>query len=152
MDNYNQIVKSYINDRTVYALDGSDTVKPYSEKREGLEIVRDGSRGKLEKGYWTLEIAALTFVTKTSLPVYDRVYSVSEKGFISEDDEVLKGLRYLSKTFGNKGIRTLDRGYDALVYYEYFRFKKQQYDFEDFRVRSLNAIRKSEKKACLLWN
>jgi len=33
---------------------------------------------------------------------------------------VLKGLRYLSETFGKGGIRTLDRGFDALTYYEYF--------------------------------
>jgi hypothetical protein len=33
---------------------------------------------------------------------------------------------------------------------EYFRFKKQQYDFEDFRVRSLNAIRVLHRVVMLL--
>ena len=120
LDDYAQTVKSQVNERTVYVLDGSDVTKPYSEKLEGLALVRDGSTGALEKGYWTIEIAALTSVTKSPIPVYDRVYSAAESGFVSEDDEVLKGLRYVSETFGHAGIRTLDRGYDALVYYEYF--------------------------------
>ena len=127
LDNYTQTVKSCVGERTVYVLDGSDVVKPYSEKLEGLALVRDGSTGEIEKGYWTLEIAALTSETKSPLPVYDRVYSATEKDFISEDDEVLKGLRYLSKTFGNKGIRALDRGYDALTYYEYFLKSKEKF-------------------------
>ena len=125
LDNYTKTVKSYVDKRTVYVIDGSDAIKPYSEKLEGLAKVRDGSTGKIEKGYWTLEVAALTSVTKTPLPVYDRVYSAAEADFVSEDDEVLKGLRYVSKTFGRDGVRALDRGYDALVYYEYF-FKAQE--------------------------
>ena len=126
LDNYTQTVKKYTDKRTVFVVDGSDAVKPYSEKLEGLAMVRDGSTGKIEKGYFTLEVAALTSVTKTPLPVYDRVYSAGEADFISEDDEVFKGLRYVSKTFGRDGVRALDRGYDALVYYEYF-LRAQEY-------------------------
>ena len=33
---------------------------------------------------------------------------------------------------------------------DHFRFKKQQYNFEDFRVRSLNAIRTMHQLATLL--
>ena len=119
-DNYNDTIRKDMDNRTIYVIDLSDMTKPYSEKLEGLALVRDGSTGALEKGYWTMEIAALTASTKTPLPVYDRVYSAKETGFISEDDEVLKGLRYVSKTFGKQGIRTLDRGFDTLTYYEYF--------------------------------
>jgi len=73
IDNYNQSIRKSIDNRTVYVIDLSDVIKPYSEKLEGLALVRDGSTGDLEKGYWTLEIAALTSGTKTPLPVYDRV-------------------------------------------------------------------------------
>ena len=131
LGDYNQIVKVCVDERTVYVGDGSDVTKPYSEKLEGLAMVRDGSTGELEKGYWTLEIAALTAETKSPISVYDRVYSAVEDSFISENDEVLKGLRYVSKTFGKAGIRALDRGYDTLTYYEYF-FKSQ----EKFIIRS----------------
>jgi len=119
-DNYNEYIRKNIDNRTVYVIDMSDMTKPYSEKLEGLAVVRDGSTGELEKGYFTMEIAALTAGTKTPLPVYDRVYSAVEESFVSENDEVLKGLKYISKTFGKSGIRTLDRGFDALTYYEYF--------------------------------
>ena len=127
LNNYTNTVKKHVDERTVFVIDGSDVTKPYSEKLEGLALVRDGSTGKLEKGYWTLEIAALTAKTKTPLPVYDRVYSTVEDDFISEDEEVLIGLRYVSKTFGNQGIRALDRGYDALVYYEYFLKNREKF-------------------------
>jgi hypothetical protein len=119
-DNYAQLIKPQIDNRTVFVVDDSDVCKPYSCKMEGLEIVRDGSTGKLEKGYWTTEIAALTATSKSPLPVYDRVYSAREKDFVSANEETLNGLRYLSKAFGNIGIRALDRGYDALDYYKYF--------------------------------
>jgi hypothetical protein len=119
-DNYNESIRGKIDNRTVYVIDLSDVTKPYSEKLEGLARVHDGSTGGTEKGYWTMEIAALTAQTRTPLPVYDRVYSTIENGFISEDDEVLNGLHYVSKTFGKQGIRALDRGFDALIYYEYF--------------------------------
>jgi hypothetical protein len=127
LDNYTGTVKRHINERTVYVIDGSDVTKPYSEKLEGLAWVRDGSTGEIKKGYWTFEIAALTSMTKSPLPVYDRVYSAVEDSFISEYDEVLKGLRYVSKTFGKAGIRALDRGYDALNYYEYFLQAQEQF-------------------------
>jgi len=120
LDNYTQKIQKNIDNRTVYVIDLSEMTKPYSEKLEGLALVRDGSTGELEKGYWTFEVAALTAGTKTPLPVYDRVYSAVEDSFISEGDEVLRGLRYVSHTFGRQGIRALDRGFDALTYYEYF--------------------------------
>ena len=126
-ENYNEIVTGYVDERTVFIGDGSDVAKPHSEKLEGLAQVRDGSTGKIEKGYWTFEIAALTSATRSPLPVYDKLYSCTQEDFISEDDEVLQGLRYVSKTFGGKGIRALDRGYDALVYYEYFLKSREKF-------------------------
>ena len=120
LNNYNNIVKPFVDNRTIFIVDGSDVTKPCSKVLEGLTTVRDGSSGKMEKGYSTLEIAALTNDHKAPISVYDRLYSTIEKGFISEDDEVLKGLKYLTHQFGNKGIRTLDRGYDGLTYYKYF--------------------------------
>jgi len=136
-DNYNRTIQKNIDNRTVYVIDLSDMTKPYSEKLEGLSLVRDGSTGELEKGYWTLEIAALSAETKTPLPVYDRVYSAIEKGFVSEDDEVLKGLRYVSKTFGRQGIRTMDRGFDTLTYYEYFLKARELFIIRSKKNRSI---------------
>jgi hypothetical protein len=54
------------------------------------------------------------------IPVYSRVYSSTEDGFISQDDEILNGLKSITAQFGSKGVRTLDRGFDANTYYTYF--------------------------------
>ena len=54
-----------------------------------------------------LEITALTKEHKMPMPVYTRIYSSTENGFISEDEEVLNGLKHLTKHFGKTGIRTL---------------------------------------------
>jgi len=127
LDNYADIVKEYVDDKTIFTIDNSDITKPYSNALEGLEFVRDGSTGEIEKGYWTLEIAALTGKCKAPVSVYDRVYSVAEDGFVSATEENLNGLRYLSERFGKDGVRALDRGFDGLKYYEYFLKEKENF-------------------------
>jgi hypothetical protein len=104
-ENYLRDVEKHIDASTVFPIDGSDIAKPYSVAMEALHKVHDGSTGEIVPGYMTLEIAALTHKTKTPLPVYERVFSAAEKDFVSEDEEVLKGLRFLSKRFGHGGIR-----------------------------------------------
>jgi hypothetical protein len=122
LKNFAGMVRERIDDNTVFVGDGSDLAKPYGKAFECLERVHDGSAGKQEKGYWTLEFAALTHGHKTPLPVYDRVYSVSEAGYKSQTNELFKALRFLRETFGGQGIRTLDRGYDSNeIYKEFFR-------------------------------
>lgn len=119
-ENYLREVEKHIDASTIFPIDGSDIAKPYSVAMEALHRVHDGSTGEIVPGYMTLEIAALTHKTKTPLPVYERVFSAAEKDFVSEDEEVLTGLRFLSKRFGHGGIRVMDRGYDANVYIQYF--------------------------------
>jgi len=120
--NFAKMVRERIDDNTIFVGDGSDMTKPYGKAFECLERVHDGSAGIQEKGYWTLEFAALTHGHKTPLPVYDRVYSVSEAGYKSQTSELFKALQFLRETYGSKGIRTLDRGCDNNeVYKEFFR-------------------------------
>lgn len=54
------------------------------------------------------------------LPVYEKVFSAAEKGLVSETHENIQCLKMLSQYFGNKCIRTLDRGFDANEYFRYF--------------------------------
>jgi len=126
-ENYLNQIDKYIDDTTIYPIDESDLAKPYSVAMEALHEVHDGSTNKTVPGYMTLEITALTHKTKTPLPVYERVYSAAEKGFLSQDAEVLKGLRFISKRYGHGGIRVLDRGYDANVYMRYFIKAKERF-------------------------
>lgn len=120
IENYMNIVKENTDNVCVLIVDNSDISKPYSEMLDSLCKVRDGSTGKITTGYHLLEITALTKEHKMPMPVYTKVYSSTESGFISEDEEVLNGLKHLSKYFNKTGIRTMDRGYDANVYYKYF--------------------------------
>lgn len=118
--NFEPLAKAKLGEEPVFVVDGSDMTKPYGKAFEGLARVHDGSTGELENGYWTLEIAALTAETHTPISLYDRVYSTIEDGFVSQNDELFKALRYIRKTYGTKGIRTLDRGYDSNLIYEFF--------------------------------
>ena len=126
-ENYLQEAEKYIDETTVYAIDESDVIKPYGKAMEALYPVRDGSDGSLAPGYNTLEITALIHGTKTPLPVYERVFSAAEKGFVSQTQEVLDGLKFLTQRFGHGGIRALDRGYDANEYIKYFKRNNEKF-------------------------
>ncbi len=64
---------------------------------------------------------------KMPLPVYEKVFSVPEKGFLSETDENLKCLHYLSANFKKTCVRTLGRGFDAKDYYRYFLKRDEKF-------------------------
>lgn len=120
IENYMEIVKKNTNNLSILVIDNGDVSKPYSKSLDSLCQVRDGSTGQITTGYHLLEITALTKDKKMPMPVYTHVYSSTDKAFISEDEEVLKGLKHLTQHFGKSGIRTMDRGYDANIYYKYF--------------------------------
>jgi hypothetical protein len=158
-ENYLKIAQKYIDDTTIFPIDNSDLAKPYSVAMEALHEVRDGSTGEIVPGYMTLEIAALTHKQTTPLPIYERVFSAAEKGFVSEDDEVLKGLRFLSERFGHGGIRVMDRGYDANVYIQYFtketerfiiRVKKNRIVYHNGKSVNIEELARRYKGKCAL--
>ena len=119
LHNYVCKVKKLFCDRTILIFDDSDITKPQSPKMEGIGTVRDGSTGQLGQGYHTLAVAALSPKRKQPIGIYTRVYSASEKDFVSADEETLKALRYVGKHFKKKHIRAFDRGYDNNLYYNY---------------------------------
>jgi len=118
-DSYISRIKSCISKYTILIVDDSDITKPCARAMECIKIVRDGSTGKYRPGYYTVGITALTPGRKHPVPVYTRVYSSSEKDFVSADHETLNALRFLGNHFGKHHIRAFDRGYDANVYYEH---------------------------------
>lgn len=61
------------------------------------------------------------------LPVYEKVFSAAEKGFISETHENLCCLQCLSQNFSLRCVRTLDRGFDTNDYYRYFLKKGERF-------------------------
>lgn len=121
MDNYITEVKKHINeDHAVIVIDNSDITKPCSLKMEAISDVRDGSTDEIRKGYFTVEAAVLSKDKKIPMPVYEKVFSSAEDGFISMPHENLCCLESLSSHFGKNCVRTLDRGFDANDYYRYF--------------------------------
>ena len=90
MHNYLGLVRQQVkDDYAVIIIDNSDIVKPASTKPEALSEIRDGSTGEITQGYLTIEAAVLSEKGKMPLPVYERVFSAAEKGFISETHENL---------------------------------------------------------------
>ena len=60
-----------------------------------------------------LDVMALTTEQKAPIGVYSRIYSVSEKDFVSATDETLKALWFLRKHLKRNNIRAFDRGLDT---------------------------------------
>ena len=109
--------KYWIKDETVLALDLSDISKEYSKKQQFLALVRDGSqKGKIRKGYWTLEILAADPRGDRVIPLYGELYSQRADDFQSENRQILAAMDFVREVIGKKGIWTLDRGNDARNY------------------------------------
>lgn len=119
-NNYIKRIKRVLNERAIIVIDDSDIAKPCSSKLEGLCKVKDGSTGEITDGYWYAGVSALTSKHKQPIPVYSRVYSTGETGYISNNAETIKSLEFLSKHFPATYIRALDRGYDAGYVFDYF--------------------------------
>ena len=120
-NNYLTLVKKHVkDDYAVIVIDNSDIAKPSSKKLEALTDIRDGSTGEITKGYQTIEAAVLSESNKMPLPIYQKVFSAAEEGFVSETQENLDCLNAISQNFSSKCVRTLDRGFDANEYYRYF--------------------------------
>ncbi len=81
----------------------------------------------VKKGYLSIEASVLLKGNKIPLPVYEKIFFVTEKGFLSETDENLKCLGFLSANFRRTCIRTLDRGFDAEDYYRYFLGRDEKF-------------------------
>jgi len=148
--NYIKQVDKLIDDQTVFCIDHTDISKPNSTVLEDLGRVRDGSTGKIEDGYKILEIAALTKENKLPISVLSRLFSPEEDNYISENRETLNALKALTKNFGNKGIKTFDRGFDNKRIFDYL-IKNN----EKFVIRAKvnrNVIHKGKSKNILATN
>jgi len=61
MQDYLSLVKQHVKeDYAVIVIDNSDIAKPKSRKMEALSEIRDGSTGKITKGYLTIKASVLS--------------------------------------------------------------------------------------------
>lgn len=142
VQNYFREVGRHFDENTVLIVDDSDISKRYSKKLEGLCRVHDGSTGEIANGYWFAGVSALTSEHKQPIPVYSRVYSSLEDGYISNNAETLKSFEFMSEHFPKKNIRALDRGYDAGYVFDYFIPREESFIV---RMNDRNALHKGEK-------
>lgn len=144
MENYLKAIKPRYNDQSVIVIDGSDITKPASTKLESLCQVRDGSTGEIGIGYHTIGAAVLSSENKLPFGVYSRIYSSTEKEFVSEDQEMLDCFGFLSKHFKKSNIRTMDRGFDNNRYYRYFIENNEQFVIRAKKNRNVKYKGKTE--------
>jgi hypothetical protein len=144
MDNYLKAIKPRYNDQSVIVIDGSDITKPASTRLEALCQVRDGSTGEIGIGYHTVGAAVLSSENKLPFGVYSRIYSSTEKEFVSEDQEMLDCFDFLSGHFKKTNIRTMDRGFDNNRYYRYFIENGEQFIIRAKKNRNVKYKGKTE--------
>jgi len=97
---------------TVLAVDLSDLQKRYGKKMEYLAEVRDGSTGEIGEGYWLCQVLAAHPYGNDVVPLYGELYSCEAENFQSENDQILKAIRYVSRATGGQGVFVIDRGGD----------------------------------------
>lgn len=80
VENYGKVLAPYFKEKDhLIIVDNSEIVKPHSKKLEALCKVRDGSTGKIEKGYWTTIMIGVTPKTKHLLLLYSDLFHQRKK-------------------------------------------------------------------------
>jgi hypothetical protein len=107
-----------IGEDTLLLVDPSDLSKKYAKKMEYLARVRDGSAHDFANGYWTLHIVGAELDSDRLVPLYQRLWSHEAPDFVSENEEILRGIDAVMAQVGNRGIFVYDRGGDRINLFE----------------------------------
>jgi len=99
---------------TLLIIDPSDITKKYAKKMEYLATVRDGSAHDLGQGYWTLHIVGAELDSNKIVPLYQRLWSCEAPDFVSENEEILRGVDAVMAHVGRRGVFVYDRGGDRI--------------------------------------
>ncbi len=111
--NYIDSVKLFIDDSTIFCIDGSEITKRNSKVLEDMGTVRDGSTGETNvNGYNILEVAALTSKYKMSVSVYSKIFSNASKVSRVKTLKPLKPLNWLAITLE---IQVLEPSIEAMT-------------------------------------
>lgn len=159
-DNYQEEIENKIDENTVFAFDPGDLVKKYTNKFEAIDIIKDGSTGEFAPGYNMIEVAALTKKEKLPIPVYTRLFSQKEEGFVSANEEYLRAIDELEKRYGKMGIYALDRWFDDRKFFKKFldldltfviRMKVLR-DIENAKSKIVENIKKKANRVKMKWS
>ena len=108
-----------ITTQTVLALDGGEITHQYDKTFENSSYVKDGSSGKICKGYNLNQISGYNEKSHETFPILLEMYSVLEKGFKSANEKTLKLIDRVVEEIGTKGLWVLDRGYDSEIIFKH---------------------------------
>ena len=159
-ENYENEIKDKIDDNTVFCFDPGDLTKQYTTKFEGIDTIKDGSTGEFKAGYHMIEVAGLTKNEKLPVPVYTRLFSAQEEGFVSVNEKYLKAIEYLGEKYQKEGIYALDRGFDDQKYFRKFidlglsfviRMTKKR-DIANAESGIIENVLKKSKRVKMKWN
>ncbi len=101
-----------IKEKTLLIVDPSDLQKKYAQKMEYLARVRDGSEGRVGKGYWVCDIVGCEVGSREIIPLAQGLWSQEAPDFDSENKEVLSLVSRVRRATGGRGIVVYDRGGD----------------------------------------
>jgi len=106
-----QAVRSRLHAHDYALVDISDIRKRYARFQEGLAQVHDGSRGEIGWGYWFLNIVGVNRSGNTFTPLLSQLYSFM-MGTLSENNEILSGIKQILTIVRKAFIWVIDRGGD----------------------------------------
>lgn len=101
-----------ITGESLLVADPTDITKPYARKMEHQAPVRDGSTGEIGEGYWCFQVVAARRDSATVVPLYQELYSQRAPGFLSENEEMKRGMAAVAEVTGGRGTWVVDRGGD----------------------------------------
>ncbi|GAB4327567.1 MAG: hypothetical protein Kow0037_01220 [Calditrichia bacterium] len=113
--------------------DGSDIIKNYAGKMDGLARVRDGSasgsKTVLGQGYHWDNLVGVSEDGSALLPLYSEIYSIkADKDCrVSENRKIIKMQQVVSLSASKDSIWVMDRGGDRRVLIKTFLERKQQF-------------------------
>jgi hypothetical protein len=147
----------------VIACDLGDITKPRVRRMPGIQTVRDGSTKEMRKGWWLLEIEAISHKVRKHLPLWLEVFSVSRRGYKSQWVIIEKAIQTVVEAIGSWGLWIFDRGFDSERFFRFLGEVKVHFlvrldakrcviDPETGRRKSLSALGQGIlEKAPFLW-
>jgi hypothetical protein len=110
--NHRRFFSGFIAPDATIIIDMTDIAKPRARKMEYIDLVRDGSEGKLVTGYWCLEVYAN--IKKTVVPLVLHPYGINDPEVKSENKQIQEVIEAVNSDINGKGIWLADRGFDRL--------------------------------------
>ncbi len=141
-DKISSLASSKVLEDTVLALDPGDIIKPYAKKMENLCKVKDGSKHEKSDGYWLCQVVASNMHDNDVIPMYNEAFSHEADDFESMNKQIVKAIDTVGKYTKNRGIWTIDRGGDNILFFK--KFIKEEKKFVIRSKQNRNIIYKEQ--------